>query len=281
LPEIVIGEPTKASPSVLIVGGSGSGKTHAIAELLKAGKTGLILAVEAKTQILLKHRPMIVYVAAPVTEGGKMREPTPTEKFNRLKEFRDRLASGEYREHEGKKIDFLATDGVMELMQVFYGHHKLNRPVDRDGAPNTYAMYDAIGESVLDFLRTLRDAASEAASLYGTEPLGIIATCGEEWEKKKGEEGRYVPLLKGNIVPRNLPYQFEMVLRLDTEAGLDGGVQYVAHTVRGAQGEWFAKTPGGLLPPKIVLGPGAQTEMTFNDIYDRLTALYRGEEEKV
>ena len=56
LPAIERLEPTDASPSILLIGGSGTGKTYAIGRLLEKGLKGLILAVEPKLQTIAKYR---------------------------------------------------------------------------------------------------------------------------------------------------------------------------------------------------------------------------------
>lgn len=278
LPAIYTAEPGDARPSILLIGDSGTGKTEQlkrlIAHLNRNNLATLVLSIEGKHQVLQGLRPNIQSIYGPVVDKatGAKRAPTATEKYQRLLLFRDRLRDGGFREHNGRPIACLVGDGLMELGNVVKTHRMQPGviPVDRDGSQNTWAAFDKIGLDILDFVASLKEAASDAGKALGIEPMTIAMTCGESLHKT----GKFVPILPGNQAPDLLAYQFELMLRLATES-VDGVTQYVAHTVNGesgypVMGRWNAKAPGGLFEPKIV-------NPDLGAIYARLIAHYRGE----
>jgi hypothetical protein len=258
---------------MLFIGDSGTGKTHSMGRIMAKYKT-LLLAVEMKAQGVLKYAPFIQHVGTPVKSGTAWRPVTLEEKYERLMRFADAVAAGRFREVDGKKVELIAVDGLMEMGEVFKRHWLSDKkvPRDRDGAKNTYAAYDIIGSKLMDYCKTLRDAASEAAKLYDQTPVGVLATVGESFETDKfGNNGRYVPILPGNVAPRNLPYIFEAIFRLevsrnDPQSGGDGSPKFLVHTVKGEN--FFAKSPDAGLEP-VLENPD------MGDIYDKLVAHYR------
>ncbi len=274
LPAVMQGEAADARPSMLFIGDSGTGKTFSLGRIMRKRKT-LLLAVEMKAQNVLKYRPKIQHVGTPVKlANGTWRPVSMEEKYERLMRFSDAVAAGKFREVDGEKIELIAVDGLMEMGEVFKRHWLSDKkvPRDRDGAKNTYAAYDIIGAKMMDYCKTLRDAASEAARLYDQEPVGILATVGEVFETDKfGNNGKYVPILPGNVAPRNLPYIFEAIFRLevsrnDPESGGDGNPKFLVHTVKGEN--FFAKSPDAGLEA-VLENPD------MGDVYDKLVEHYK------
>lgn len=225
MPEIQELADTDVRVSVLLQGDSGTGKTYAIGQLLKAGYNGLIVAIEPKVQAIMRYKPKVLFLTAPVTQDGKSRQPTPREVYDRLQRFRDLLGEGAYREHAGKPLDFIAIDGFLELGEVIYKYWKANKPVAAStGADNSFAMWDNIAEKSVDFFKSMRDAAGVAASMFGLPPIGIVSTIGEQETSDKLGCVRYIPLFPGKKSGVMLPYQFEAVIRLAVRNN-DGEVQ--------------------------------------------------------
>jgi hypothetical protein len=262
-PEIHEGEPSDMMLSMLVQGDSGTGKTHGIYSLIEAGYNVLVVAVEAKVGRLLSKRPKVVYIDGPVEDRatGAKRPPTINEKFERLVAFKEALANGKYREHNGRAIDIICGDGIMEVMDVMKAYRLKNMPVAKTtGEQNTFRAYDLIGQDGVDFVKGIKVAASEVCKQYGMEPVGQYWTVGEEYENGSG---RFIPILPGKIAPRALPYQFEVTLRLAVEQG-----QYLAHTVAGAQ--WAAKCPPNIFEQTV-------NNPNIGEMWGKLMAYYRGE----
>ena len=248
VPEIIQATLEDVRPSLITVGASGTGKTWAILQFLQARLNVLLVDLENKYQTLLRYQPNVVPLGAPVTAGGRKRPPTATEVYNRILGFIDRLGEGKYREHLGRPIDLIAVDGLMEVGLRIARHYKDNTPTSKSsGEKNTYAMYDAIGDRLIDVMNSLRTAAGAASAAYGFPPVGIYCTVGEEREVNKiSGEVSYRALLPGNIGPKFLPYQFEAVVRLSVARDDSGLPVYVAHLV--GDEKFYAKFPGGIYP---------------------------------
>lgn len=244
------------------------GKTRSIQLLLRylreRGKTAIVVAVESKQQILAKERPLRLDIGAPVMHNGVPRPATVTDKYNRLIALREALREGRYREHNGQPVAAICFDGLMEVGDVIKGHKMRNVPTSATtGEKNTYALYDSIGEELIDFMAACRDSASDAAKAFGIEPIAIVATCGEELKN-----GELRPILPGNKAPVRFPYQFELVLRYAIEDG-----EFIAHTKGGQiytpyEARWFAKAPE-IFEPRIV-------NPDLGQIYDKLITYYQG-----
>jgi hypothetical protein len=242
LPEPRIASATDARPSVTLIGGSGTGKTYALGRLLAAGLNVMILAVEDKIQGIAKYNPLTIFLNDPVP--GENRAPTPEEKYRRLMAFPGALKAGMYREHGGKPIDLIATDGLLEVGQVIFRHHKRHIPISKStGEQNTYALWERVAEDAVDFFHACRDAAGMASAAYGLPPVGFVVTCGEHIERGKFGDVRYEPLFPGRKAPEMLPYVFETVVRLANRNN-DGEYEFVAHTI-GTE-EFYAKSPPGV-----------------------------------
>jgi len=274
LPEIQEVSDTDVRASVLLQGDSGTGKTFAIGQLLKAGYNGLIVAVEPKVQAIMRYKPKVLFLTAPVKTDGGVRQPTPKEVYDRLQRFRDLLGEGAYREHGGKPLDFIAIDGFLELGEVIYKYWKANKPTaSSTGADNSYAMWDNIAEKSVDFFKSLRDAAGVAAGMYGLPPIGVVATIGEQETSDKMGCVRYVPLFPGKKGGTLLPYAFEAVIRLSVR-NVDGEAQYIAHTVGqndpNALEKFYAKCPSGVFESEVV-------NPDFGEMYGKLLASYKAD----
>ena len=271
LPEISTMDGSFAMPSICVRGVSGTGKTEGIRHMLHAGKNVLVVAIEDKVQSLLKYEPAVLYLGAPVVERatGAKRPPTPTEMYNRIMAFVDRLASGEFREHKGKPFDLIAGDGIMEVGRVFERHFKAHYPQSKTGERNAFALYDEIGNRLVDFFARVRGAASAASQLYDIPPMGTYWTIGEAEATKPGQYG-YKVILPGNIAPLALPFQFEAIFRLVIRKGEDGRPVYVMQTV-GEESNFEAKCPGGVLEPEVM-------NWDMNTVYDTLRAHYQRKE---
>lgn len=278
LPEIYEAQPGDAMPSICLIGDSGSGKTHQLGLLIAAlravGQATIVLSVEDKHQGLQHLRPLILPIGAPVTwADGTKRVPTATEKYHRLLAFRDRLSSGGFRTHGDLPVGALVTDGLTEMGNIVKAHRIDNMPTaTTTGQPNMFKAYGEIGTDLLDLMAALKRAASDSGKALGMAPLGIVATCVETLD-----QGKYKPLLPGNIAPDNFAQQFEVVLRLAVEsAGVNTtAMQFVAHTIGGEvmypqAGRWIAKAPGGLFEAKVV-------NPDLGVMYQRIMAHYRGE----
>lgn len=271
LAEPYIADATTAAPSILWIGDSGTGKTHAIERLLRAGKKVLYLDVEGKSQPLKKYKPIVQSINDPVRmEDGTLRAATFTEKYNRLQEFVKRLGAGYYHKLHGIDIDLVAVDGLMEIGHVYSRHFSRNTPVSADGSPNAYAKWGQIGDYQIDFYHALRNAASDAGLTYGLRPLGVVATCGEKLVADKFGNRWYEPILPGNIGPDQLPFAFEAIIRLGIEY-TEEGPTFLAYTVGQTEPiRWFAKTPPGLFEPKVINPDAAK-------MYDTLVTYYTAE----
>jgi hypothetical protein len=277
LPEIYEAQPGDAMPSICIIGDSGTGKTYQlgllIAHLRKMGKSTIVLSVESKHQGLTPHKPLILPIGAPVKlTDGSLRMPTWTERYHRLIEFRDQLRIGKFREHEGLPVGAILTDGMTEMGNVVKGYKFDNMPMaGASGQPNVLRAYGEIGADLLDLMAALKEAASDAGKAYGMNPIAVVATCVETLK-----DGKFQPLLPGNIAPDNFAQQFEVVLRLAVESAGPNTteMQYVAHTMPGEvflpqTGRWIAKSPEGF-PAKIV-------NPNLGEIFEQVTKHYRGE----
>lgn len=275
-PEIEEAGFENTSPSVLLLGESGTGKTEAIASLIRAGRVVAVLDVEAKTQVLTRVAAetgvplLVIPIAAPVKTGdGGLRRSTPTERYMRLRAFADALASGKYREHKGRAVSILAVDGVMEIAEIYKRHHITNVPrAESTGAKNMLAAYDNIGIEVVDFIKVLREAASSSAAAYGMAPMSVVATCGERWDG----ESRFVPILPGKQAAQALPYQFESVIRLEVGTDSDGVAVYRYHTTK--QEAFYAKAPAGVLEPVIEGRADGKETPKFEEVYGKLLRYY-------
>lgn len=283
LPEIYEAEPGDAMPSMCIVGDSGTGKTYQLGKLIawlreKLDLATIVLSVESKHQGIARYRPKVLPIGAPVKVPVSeayplgLRKSTSTERYHRLIEFRDRLSRGDYREHEGSKVGAIVTDGLTEIGSVVKGYKFDNMPVaGNTGQPNVLRAYGEIGTDLLDFMAGLKEAASDSGKALGMDPIAIVATCVETLK-----DGKYTPLLPGNIAPDNFAQQFEVVLRLAVESAGPNTteMQYVAHTMPGEvmlpqMGRWIAKSPEGF-PAKIV-------NPNLGEIFEQVTRHYRGE----
>jgi hypothetical protein len=272
LPDIVELDPADARPSICLVGGSGTGKTTQIRNVIRAGFNVLVVAIESKLQAMAGERPLVVNMNEPVREGSTFRAATVTDKYNRLLAFRDALKEGKYRSHKGKPIDVIAFDGAMEMGAIIKGHKLKSVIVSKSGETNTFKTFDEIGIDLIDFFAACREAASDASKAFGVPPVGIIVTCGEQLK-----DGEYKPILPGNQAALMLPYQFEAVLRLTTEIN-DGNLEYVAYSTPGEtayplMGRWTAKAPGGLFEGGKIVNPD------LGKIYKQLVNYYQGNKE--
>jgi hypothetical protein len=261
LPEPIELDPSLARPCVTLQGASGSGKTHAIGSMFEAGYNGLVLAAEPKMQGIMRHRPLTVFLGAPV-DG---RPPTVMQKYDRLMRFRDALSEGKYREHKGKAIDFISTDGFLEIGQIIYRDGKVKRPISKStGEQNTFALWDKVAEDGVDFFQSCRDAAGLASTIFGFPPVGFVATVGEHIEYSKTGTVRYEPLFPGRKAPEMLPYMFETVIRLACRNN-DGKYEFVAHTI-GTE-EFCAKCPPGVFEPEVI-------NPNFGEMYRKIEEYY-------
>lgn len=272
-PDLLIDEmdPGDSRPSILLVGNSGTGKTEQIARMMRAGKRALVLDVENKAQVLATYRPLRIKIGeAEKQPDGSIRMTDATARYDRLMRFRDGLREGKYREHNGKPIDFVGIDGLMEIGSVIKTHKMKNVPTSKTGEANTFRAFDEIGMEIIDFVVACKEAASDASKAFGIPPIGIVATCGEFYK-----DGELRPLLPGNQAHLHLKYHFELVLRLDVE--FDGtALRYIAHTVPGEvftpmPARWYAKAPGGLFEPRI-------TDPDLGAIYDKMVENYNRKE---
>jgi len=267
LPEPRVAKSSDARPSITLIGKSGTGKTHAIGSLFAAGYKGMILAVEDKIQSIIKYDPPTVYINDPV-DG---RPPTVKEKYERLMAFPEALREGKLREYKGKPVDFIATDGFLEVGAVIHKYNKLCKPVAKTtGEQNTFALWEKVAEDAVEFFMACRDAAGMASVAYGYPPVGFIATCGEKMEVTKLKQVRYTPLFPGRKAPALLPYMFENVIRLSTRNN-DGVYEFVAHTV--GDEEFDAKCPAGLFDAEEI-------NPDFGVMYGKLLEHYTGKEVK-
>jgi len=252
LPEIEVLESSDASPSVLLIGGSGTGKTFSIGKLLEAGLRGLILAIEPKLQTIARYKPSAIYIHAPVKSAdGTHRPPTIDEKYHRLLAFGDALEKGKYRvDKDGVPFDFIAIDGLLEMGDLIYSYWKKKKPVsDSTGKQNTYGMWDEIADRSIDLFKRFQQAAGLVSKELGLVPIPLIATIGEQMIEGRSGEVKYVALYPGQKAPKNLPYNFECVIRLSTRS-VGGVYEFVAHTV-GSE-EFFAKCPSGIFEPEEI-----------------------------
>lgn len=271
LPDVIEMNVEDVRPSILLQGGSGTGKTHGIGRMMAAGLNGLVLAIEPKVQTIMRYKPKVLFLGAPVQQGGKLRPPTPVELYDRLMRFRDALGEGKYREHNGKALDFIATDGFLELGDVIYKYWKANRPLSSStGEKNSFAMWDNVAEKSVDFFKSMRDAAGMASTTFGLPPIGTVATIGEDDIDELGAT-KHVPLFPGKKAGKLLPYCFEVVLRLSVR-NTEGQVEYIAHTC--AQNDptclekFYAKVPSGLFDQEII-------NPDLGDIYRKVIDNYK------
>ena len=277
LPEIYEAQPGDAMPSICLVGDSGAGKTHQlgllIAHLRTMGRATIVLSVESKHQGLTPYKPLILPIGAPVKTATGVRVPTATERYHRLIAFRDDLRAGKFREHLGVPVGAIVTDGLTEMGNIVKGYKFDNMPTaGTSGQPNVLRAYGEIGNDLLDLMAALKEAASDTGRAFGMAPIAVVATCVETLK-----DGKYIPLLPGNIAPDNFAQQFEVVLRLAVESAGPNttAMQYVAHTMPGEvfmpqMGRWIAKSPAGF-EPKIV-------NPNLGVIFDQLIRHYRGDD---
>jgi len=274
LPEIYEADPGDALPSICVIGASGTGKTHQLGLLVKhlatKGLATIVVSVENKHQGIARLRPLVLPIGAPVRTTTGARPATATEKYNRLIAFRDELREGKYREHLGRPVGALVTDGLMEIGAIVKSHKLDNMPTSRGGEQNTFRAFDEMGVAIIDLMASFREAASDAGKAYGIAPLTVVATCGEVLK-----DGKFQAMLPGNQAPNMLAYQFEAIFRLAVEATEMGSteVQYVAHTTPGETaypqtGRWDAKAPSGLFGQKIV-------NPNLGEIYEKLVTNYK------
>jgi hypothetical protein len=237
------------------------------------GLATIVISVESKHQGLTPHKPLILPIGAPVRQGDALRMPTATERYHRLIAFRDELRAGKFREHGGLPVGAIVTDGLTEMGNIVKGYKFDNMPVaGNTGQPNVLRAYGEIGTDLLDLMAALKEAASDAGKSYGMAPITVVATCVETLK-----DGKFVPLLPGNIAPDNFAQQFEVVLRLAVESAGPNttAMQYVAHTMPGEvflpqTGRWVAKVPAGLFDTKVI-------NPNLGEMHEKLTAYYRGE----
>ena len=265
LPEIYEASSSDAVPTIALVGASGTGKTEQIRRLIRhlksKGETALVVAVESKQQVISALNPKILPIQAPGKDGKSV---DVTVKYNRLMTLKNAIRDGRFREDKGVPIGVLCFDGVMEVGDIIKGHHTKNMPTSQSsGEKNTFALYDRVGVDQIDFLAALREAAGDAAKAFGTRPLGMVVTCGEEFRN-----GEFRPILPGNMAPIRFPYQFELVLRLAVEEGV-----YVAYTKPGTvytpvQGSWNAKAPD-------IFGDTRIVNPDLGEIYEKVLAYYQ------
>ena len=243
-------------PSLLLIGGSGTGKTDGIAKLIDAGFNVVVVVVEDKMAALSTRKPGRINICAPDPATNAL--PTPQVRWKRLQGFSDKLRAGGYREVGGKQVDLIAIDGLMEVSDLIAQNMLASVSSDK-----TIKAWSQVAIKTVDFFKTIRDAAGEAAARLGGKPIGMVATCGEGDKKRvniaAGDGGgtiteSNVPLLEGNKAKLALPFQFEVIWRLSAGAIIPGGAhQFHVHTQ--ATSEFFAKSPAGLFEP-VESGPG-------------------------
>lgn len=220
-------------PTCLFKGPSGGGKTHAIGRLIAAGFNVALVAVEAKYQSLQRYRDRIKLY-------DLSREPlTASEKWVRLRRLADLLAAGKFRAVDGSKLDIIAYDGLTELCDVIHADHK-----SRFTNQNALQMWESIGTTGVDYLKTLRDAACAGGS-----PIAIVATVGEKYVAV-GMDARWEPLLPGKMTAERLPFQFEVIWRF--EDGMSPDNKRVFRIVN-------CKSPAGLFP-YVTEGEGVEVD---------------------
>lgn len=244
-----------ARPSLLLIGGSGTGKTDGIARMIDAGFNVVVVAVEDKMATLSQRKPLRVNICAPDATTKTL--PTHQLRWSRLQAFCDGLRRGEYRAHEGKAIDIIAVDGLMEVSEII-----ARCMLSASSGSDTIKAWGHVAIKTVDFFKDLRDAAGEAAARLGGTPVGVVATCGEGDKKRLNLQGgpavveRNIPLLEGNKALLALPFQFEVIWRLSAGVPFEGAPhEFRVHTV--ATEEYFAKSPSGLFKP-IETGPGGR-----------------------
>lgn len=266
VPDIMEFSSALAMPSIAVRGVSGTGKTHGVVQILNAGYNILVVDVENKYQSLIKHGALVIPMSMPVKTPTGMRAATHTEIYNRLMGFKDQLAAGSYRTHKGKPIQIIAMDGIMELSNVFLRHFKKNTPVSQTGEKNTFALWDKVGEEIVDYLAALKSAASAASDMFGYAPVGIYCTVGE----KRLDDGSYKLLIPGNKGIDAFPYQFEAVLRLSSPRV--GNVSTFVCSTVGEEGVYEAKCP-------CKLGDSAElSDWNMGVIYGKLIEHYQTKE---
>lgn len=251
--EIVELTPESTRPSIILQGGSGSGKTTALVDLLKHGAKLLVIGVEAKLQPLARYRAKAIY----------LRGATHDERYDRLMQFVDELAKGTYAGFDG-----IGIDGTGEIVDII--HRRFRAKLSSRAA--TLPMWDDIGIEAIDVFRTIRDAAGYASQRQGVAPMSIVATIAERRSTTPLGATFYEPLLPGKKAAEALPYQFEVMLRLSAKGGDDGRTVYTYHTT--ATDEWYAKSPPGVLEPTIAGAPPDAPK--FHEIYTRLVGWYAG-----
>lgn len=273
LPPIRTADPGDARPSICLIGASGAGKTFQLGKLIdyfaSKGQATLLVSIESKHQELARRRVKVMNISEAIEQAGTKRMPTDRERVMRLLAFRDQLRSGAFREHEGRPIGAIVFDGLMEVGTVMKSYKLSNAPTSATGGRDTRSAYGDLGNELIDFMAALKEAASDAGATLGIPPVAIVATCGETLR-----DGLFEPLLPGRMAIPNLPYQFEVMLRLAVET-TEQGTQFVAHTVGGQQmypqtGAWSAKAPAGILEHKIV-------NPDLGAIYEKLIEYYRGD----
>lgn len=263
VPEIVRLDPTEVRPCIMIQGGSGTGKTHAIARLLETGRNGLVVLAASKWHELAATRPPAVLLGAPLVKGGP--PPTNDEQYERLYAFLDELKAGKYREWNGKPLDFIAFDEALEIGRIIYRYWKARKPISTSGEKNTYALWDNVAEKATDFFMSVRDAAGAVSELYGFPPVGILVTVGEEAESQKLGSQFFKPLFPGRKASREMPHAFSQVVRLSCRNN-DGEYEFIAHTI-GSE-EFYAKCP-----PKLF--KAEEVNPDFAEMYDKIEGYYK------
>jgi len=251
-PEIEETTDVRCGISLLLQGGSGAGKSYAIARIIQAlaahDLSTLYIDVENKWQEVARFNPLRIPICKPTIVDGKPRRSTPVERYARLMAVIDGVAAGQYREHKGKRIGAICIDGLMEAGDLIHAKKRAEYT-----AAKTLQMWGAVGEATIMLAKDLRDAAGIASDELGIPPVNIVATVGEEVDTKIKDKLWYAPLLPGRLSLNRVAYAFNTVFRL-TAALTDEGHMYNVHTC--AADAWYAKAPAEMFDP-VVKGPGA------------------------
>ena len=258
-----------ACASVLLSGGSGTGKSYAI-ERLASTLNIIYVAVEPKFQQIRKYDPLIIQICKPVEVARKKRLPTWQEKWDRLLKFKNAIAEGMFREWKGDSIDVICIEGLMEIGEII---HRVKKATY--SRQSSFIMWEEIGLETIDYVKALRDAAGVVAPALGFKPIPVIITVGEK-AKEKNDMPWFEYKLPGNMAADSVPYAFEQIIRLDSRTDTGGGKEFVFHCQKGDA--FFAKMPEGF--PSAVVGQGVKTDgqPDFLKVYRQLERYYAGEE---
>lgn len=276
--DIIQAEPGYAKPSILVMGDSKTGKTHALKMILRRlsmrNERGLVLGIENKWQALSTYGPKVVFITKPVVDGGRSRPPTASEMYDRLWRVVDALAIGALQRHQGEHCTALLGDGLMEVCAIVERHVKATKPVSSTGEKNSYALWDMIGAKSIDFFKSMRDAASEGTRVYGAHPLAVVMTCGATLKAESAlATPTWTALLPGNIGKQALPFQFEVILHLFKQPGGDGEPIFTVATSSGE--DYIASTPQIDGIPARIVGTRAEHNLPdVGEVFDRLLLHY-------